>query len=135
MIFRPSKKREAAAAVAARDPDPAGGTATEIDQVFAEIDALSRRNRERRDPEIERRVLELRHEAGLRAAGSPPPEPPDDPAPHFELLPDSTGLPEVAPAELNAELLRAAILRKGSLLVRSLLEPDRAIALAREIEL
>jgi hypothetical protein len=134
MIFRSSKKREAAA-VADRGPDRGGGPATDVDQVFSEIDALTRRNRERRDPEIERRVLQLRHEAGLRVAGSPLAEPPHEPEPRFDLLPDGAGVPEVAPAELNPELLRAAILSKGSLLVRGLLEPDDAIGLAREIEL
>jgi hypothetical protein len=133
VIFRSSKKREAAV-VADRGPDPAVG-AKDTDQVFAEIDALSRRNRERRDPEIERRVLRLRHEAGLQMAESGTAEPPHDPAPRFDLLPAGSGVPEVAPAELNAELLRAAVLRSGSLLVRGLLDPDHALGLAQEIDL
>lgn len=111
--------------MAERDPGP----------VFAEIEELSARNRAERDPAIERRLLELRHEAGTilagRAnAGARFPEPAYD---QLDAL-ERRELPEVAPAALTPELLRAAILRDGALLVRGAADPDKALAFAQEIE-
>jgi hypothetical protein len=121
VIFR--RKRESATAVADRDPE----------QLFAEIDALAAENRARRDPAVERRLLAARHEAGALLAGRHEGEA-RYPEPSFEQLGNGPGLPEFSPAELTPELLRAAILRDGCLLVRGLLDREQALAFAAEIE-
>jgi hypothetical protein len=87
------------------------------------------------DRDAERRVLELRHALGMRlldaAAGTAPRHPqPDDAA----LPPFDGGLPELAAADVTPELLRAAILRDGCLLVRGLVGRDAALGLAQGID-
>ena len=62
---------------------------------------------------------------------------PSDPAfaaPAFDRLPEADGLPEIAPADLDPELLRAGILRDGCLLVRGLVPREAAEAFASSIE-
>jgi Phytanoyl-CoA dioxygenase (PhyH) len=103
------------------------------EQLLAEIDHLVRLNRARRDLELERRILRLRHLAGLRltaeaAAGA------ESLVPAFDRLPDGSPLPEIAATELTPELLRAAILRSGCLLVRGLLDADEAVPVADGVE-
>ena len=99
-----------------------------------QIDALSREYRVRRDPQVGRRILQVRHLAGLRLTDSPHSGAPEYPAPAFKLLPAASELPEVAPAELTPEVLRAGILRHGFLLVRGFLDREEAVRLAGEIE-
>ncbi len=102
-------------------------------EVLAEIDALTRSNREQRDPQVERRLLKLRHLAGASLL-SDPTEGKDAPEPAFDRLPQNSDLPEIAPDDLTGGLLRAAILRNGCLLVRGLVAEDRALGIAEEIE-
>src|SRR5205807_7348002 len=101
--------------------------------VFEEIDALSR-GRGRRKPKIARRILGLRHRAGLRLVEEPVTEAPAHPSPAFDRLPADSSLPEVLPGELTPELLRAAILRSGCLLVRQLVDREDAARLAEGID-
>ncbi len=82
------------------------------------------------DPQAQRRVLQLRHRAGLAlvdrgAAAAAPPEPafPDLPA---------GAVPEVEAGALSPELVRAAFLRSGCLLVRGLVGPAD-VARLREV--
>ena len=58
------------------------------------------------------------------------------PEPALDRLPERTGrdLPEFGPADLDAELLRAAILRDGCMLIRGLVDRERAEELARGID-
>lgn len=98
-----------------------------------EIDALTRANRERRDLDRDRRVLRLRHLAGIRLLDRAPADP-DYAAPSFNSLPDGSSPPEVAPGDLTPELLRAAILRHGCLLVRGLVDADEALGVAEDID-
>jgi hypothetical protein len=123
-LFR--RNRSESASVAELDPG----------HLFTEIDELSKRNREARDPQLERRILTLRHEAGAALAGHGAgdaefPEP-DNGALH-ERPPGQ--LAEYTVEELTPELLRAGLLRDGSVLVRGLIEPDEALAFAGEIQL
>jgi hypothetical protein len=103
-------------------------------ELFDEIRELTRQNREQRDPERDRRILWLRHLAGIElmreAAGEPQFAEPD-----FDAVKSrDSKIIEIAPDELTPSLLRAAILSRGCLLVRGLVERDEALGLAQEIE-
>jgi hypothetical protein len=93
------------------------------DQLLAEgrpieaIDTLTEANRLERDPEIERRLIGLRHEAFASIDRSSSPEWPVV-APGAALT--DAGPPAIAPAELTAETLSTGILRHGCLHVRGL---------------
>jgi hypothetical protein len=104
-----------------------------VEELFDRIDALSEQNRTARDPQMERRLRNLRHRAGLKLMGHPAAglEYPD---PDFDQLPDGSALPEVRPDKLAPGLLRAAILRNGCLLIRGLLEPEEASRLVEGID-
>jgi hypothetical protein len=112
-------------------------TASTAAEAFAEMERLSRANADRRDPALDRRILRLRHRAGAamtaEARGSAPRPFPE---PALDRLPERTGrdLPEFSPADLDAELLRAAILRDGCMLIRGLVDRERAEELARGID-
>jgi hypothetical protein len=102
-------------------------------ELLAEIERLTTANREKRDRERERRLVRLRHAAGVRmlaAAGSAPHYPEPDAA----ALGPAGALPAIAAADVTPELLRAGILRDGCLLVRGLVARDDALALAAEID-
>src|SRR5438552_3435374 len=126
MIFR-SRRSRAGAAVA----EP--GERPDLDQLEAEIEALSSANRDSRDAELERRILRLRHRlgAGLLAAAG---EPPDYPPPDYERLCEPAELPQVTPADFSAGVLRAGILRDGYLLIRGGVDRGEAERFALEIE-
>jgi hypothetical protein len=115
-------------AVAERSDDLPG----DLDDQLAEIERLTAANRAIPDRATERRVLRLRHAAGIRRLEAPDrqagyPEP-DTPA-----LPDGR-LPDIAAGDVTPGLLRAGILRDGCLLVRGLVDRDSALALAGEID-
>ena len=144
MIFRSRKRRETTTAVQVPlGGEPLGAEADDAldpveelsgEELFERIDALSRENRAARDPQIERRLLRLRHRAGARLVDHPSADP-QHPAPAFDMLPNGSGLPpDIPPRALTAELLRAGVLRNGCLLVRGLLDMDDASRLAGEIE-
>jgi hypothetical protein len=86
-----------------------------------------------RDPGLERQLLQLRYRAGVelcrRATGRPA-----DPTPDFAALEAAPVLPEITPDRLTPELLRAAILGHGALLVRGLVGADASAYLAEEID-
>jgi hypothetical protein len=105
-----------------------------IEELFAEVDALSRAPDASRDPELARRILRLRHEAGLNLMEGLATEPPEYPAPAFDQLDDDVALPEVARDRVTPELLRAAILRSGCLLIRGLIDKDDVRALVDGID-
>jgi hypothetical protein len=132
MIFRSRKKRDAGTAVAERRPHPEAGRST--DELAAEIEALMRSNRERRDPGAERRLVELRHLLGLRLMELPTGAS-GYPEPAFDALPPRNGdLPGVQPNELTPGLVRAGILRDGCLLVRGLVDLSYAERVREEVE-
>ena len=85
------------------------------------------------DPAARRRLLWLRHLAGIRMLRAAP-----GGARHVEpdagALPEADGLPEIAAADVTPELLRAGILRDGALLVRGLVDRDDALELAAMID-
>jgi Phytanoyl-CoA dioxygenase (PhyH) len=131
-LFRRRRARDGGgAAVIDRPPVTAefsGGDA----ELRAEIDRLTEANRASRDPGVERRLLRLRHLAGLRALDAA-----DGTARHPEPAADrlpADPLPEIPAGELDPALLRAGILRDGCLLVRGLVAREDAHAFAAEID-
>jgi hypothetical protein len=107
------------------------------DETLVEIERLRRKNEAERDVELDRRILRLRHRAGaamaLEARGASPRR---FPKPAYDRLPEREGveLPEYGPRDVDAEVLRAAILRDGAMLVRGLVDRDRAETIARGID-
>src|SRR5262245_12709497 len=106
------------------------------DELFDEIGELTTRNREQRAPELDRRILWLRHLAGIElmregeAGGDP-----QFAAPDFDAVESrDVQVFEIGPEELTPSLLRAAILSRGCLLVRGLVEREEARGLAEQIE-
>ena len=118
------------------DSDPAQLRA-EIDsdpaQLRAEIDRLTAANRATPDRDVERRLLQLRHALGVQLVESADGAP-QHAAPQRAALPDGPRLPEFAPGDLSAPLVRAGILRDGCVLVRGLIGRDDALALGAEID-
>ena len=101
--------------------------------LFEEIRQLTEAGRARPDRATERRLLRLRHLAGLRLLDAPERRP-EYPAPDPARLPEADGLPEIAPGDLTPGLLRAGILRDGCLLVRGLIGREDALELAAEVD-
>jgi Phytanoyl-CoA dioxygenase (PhyH) len=124
------------------DAEPGGGAATlepdeaadwGVDELRAEIERLADANRSARDLDTERRLVRLRHLAGIRLVDAAP----DDhefAAPAPNQLPNGVALPEFSKAELTPGLIRAGILRDGCLLVRGLVPRDQAEAMAKQID-
>jgi hypothetical protein len=106
---------------------------TDHADLSAEIARLTAANRANRDRDTERRLLHLRHLAGIRLLEANGREP-EHPTPNFDGLPEGDGPPEIASEELSPELLRAGILRNGCLLVRGLVDRDQALRFADQIE-
>lgn len=103
------------------------------EELLAEIDRLNEANRAERDRNTERRLLHLRHLAGIRFLVDKP-DRPELPTPAYDRLPETDGLPEFTPDDLDPELMRAAILRDGCILVRGLVDRDEALHFADQID-
>ncbi len=135
ILRRRSKQSNGSAAVA----DPLGRTPVvddfdgSDDQLSAEIDRLAEMNRSAPDRDVQRRLMALRHIAGIRALGGNGTSP-DHPEPEADRLPDEGRLPEFAAHELTPGLVRAAILRDGFILVRGLVDREAAMAFAELID-
>ncbi len=132
-LFR-RKGRQGAGAVAVdeRRPDLSDDYPGSTDQLRHEIERLTEANRAGRDLERERRLLWLRHYAGIRAI-----EAPRGRAGFAD--PDAGGLPaarlpEIPAADVTAGVLRAGILRDGCVLVRGLVRRDEAQRMADAID-
>ncbi len=104
-----------------------------LSELLDEVEELSATNRESHDVELDRRILRLRHRAGIRLIESPPPRP-EHAKPASDGLKVGDGLPEVAPEGLTPQVLRAGMLEGGCLLVRGLISSEDAARLADEIE-
>jgi hypothetical protein len=98
-----------------------------------EIEALTAANRANPDRETERRLVRLRHLAGIRLIDDAPGDP-QFVEPHTGGLPAADPLPEIAAADLTPGLLRAGILRDGCLLARGLVPREQALRLAKQID-
>jgi hypothetical protein len=101
-------------------------------ELAVEIDRLTEVNRSEPDLEQERALLHLRNLLGIRLLEDGA----DDrghPEPDYDALPDGP-LIEIGPDALTPGVLRAGILRGGCVLVRGLVERERAERLARDID-
>jgi hypothetical protein len=102
------------------------------DELFGEIDRLAGSARSSDDLEARRRLLRLRHFAGIGLLRDD--ADPQHPSPDFDAIPEADGLPEIDPEQLTPELLRAGVLRDGCVLVRGLIDRERAEEFARQID-
>jgi hypothetical protein len=133
MIFG---RRKRGTAVAERRPEvQEADRLVEAGGLTDAIDMLSRANREDRDAELERALRRVRHLEGLELLANPAADP-RHPEPATELPPrgEQSRIPEVRPEGLTPEVLRAAILDSGCLLVRGLMDRDEALRIADEID-
>lgn len=140
MIFRGRKRSErndsepdgrgadtGAVAVSERSADD-----RPAEEIRAEIASLMNENRTSPDRDRERRILELRHIAGIcdvEASGVRP----DYAAPDESALPAGP-LPPIDVADLTGGLVRAGILRDGAVLVRGAVSREASKSLADGIE-
>jgi hypothetical protein len=104
-----------------------------LDQLWSEIERLTDCNVARPSRGTERRLVRLRHLAGIRLVAEALPAP-EFATPESDRLPPAAPLPEIAGSELTPGLVRAGILRDGCVLVRGLVARERALALAKEIK-
>jgi len=96
-----------------------------------EIRRLTERNRADRDDQVEEQLVVLRHEAFDVIDRTPPAI---LPPPIVAEPPIAGPLPEFTPEELDLPTLRAGLARHGCVLVRGLVSPERAEALAEGID-
>lgn len=106
------------------------GTTRELRE---EIDGLTATNREHRDTDTDRRLLWLRHVAGIHALDEAAPGA-EFAEPDRDRLPTVGGLPEFSRSQITPELLRAGILRDGCVLVRGLIDREPALRFAERID-
>jgi hypothetical protein len=96
------------------------------------VDALTAANRLRRDSDLERRLVQVRHQAYWELQRSAGPSSWPVIAPGDDLV--TTGPPRVLPEELTPEVLSTGILRHGCLHVRRLVPEDRVRILVDGID-
>jgi hypothetical protein len=104
-----------------------------LEQLLAEIERLTEANRAAPSRTNERRLIQLRHLAGIHVVDSAPTEP-QFADPVTDPLTEGDPLPELAGSDLSPGLIRAGILRHGCMLVRGLVPREAALALAAEID-
>lgn len=105
---------------------------SERGELHAAIDLLVEGNRRRPTPSLEARIMDLRI-AAYREGNWPNPEVPWPPA-HEPLFQGEDGLPEITPDELDVEHLKAGLLGSGALIVRGLMDEERARTMQRNID-
>jgi hypothetical protein len=132
-MWRPRRKSRADGAAAAVAERPPAEPLKSLEVLQAEIDALTLENRARPSRDTERRLVRLRHDAGIRLVEEAPGDA-EFAAPDADALPPGDPLPELTPEQLTPGLIRAGILRDGCVLVRGLVPREAALALASEID-
>ena len=121
--------------IEARMKPPVAEPARSASELFSEIDELSAANRATPDRETERRILWLRHLAGVGLSAGHH-DVAEYPTPAAARLPEVEPgtLPDFGAADATPELLRAAILRDGCMIVRGLVGRDVALHFADLID-
>jgi hypothetical protein len=129
--FRRKNDSSSRGTTALAEPPTPPASESELEAAIAELQSANRANR---SDENERRLLELRHELGLRRQRTNGSQP-QHPEPDVAALPVvESGLPEIAAADLTPGLIRAGILRDGCVLVRGLVPRERALHFAGLID-
>ena len=132
MFFR-SRKKSGGTAVIDQDPIMAKADELENEGRFMEaVEVLAAENRVERKMELERRMVRLRHRAGVeltKATEASPIVTPD-----FDQLDKSQVLPEIDVKDMTPELARAAIETYGCLIIRNVVPREEAIRMQEEIE-
>ena len=136
MLFRSRKNRSADTAVADPRPESVAARALVEDGKFFEaIDLLTEANHTERDPQIERELRQIRHLGGIELLDNAPEGPVyPEPTATVPARGEQSRCPEIAPEELSPELVRSAFLEAGCLLVRGLMDEDKALQLAKDID-
>jgi hypothetical protein len=119
-------------------PQAVGDALAEADRLAAAdrrleaVAMLTEANRVDRHPEIDRRLVQLRHSAfaELDRSGGLDSWPPDYPDP----FPGVQGPPEVGPDDLSPEVLGGAMVNHGCLLVRGLVREPHLERLVQDID-
>ena len=139
VIFGRRKARDSGAAVA--EPATEGPEIVQARELVAEgrhfeaIDLLNEANRRSRSTAFETEIRRIRNVAGMTLLEDPPSDPQYPAAAAAVPAPASESkLPEITPAELTPELLRAAMLENGSLLIRGLMDSAKAERMAADID-
>lgn len=96
------------------------------------IDLLTDANRDRLDPELEKALVKIRHDA----IASVDPRPSDGvwPKAYDDHFAGMDGIPEMGAGDLTAEHLGSALTHHGSLIVRGLVPETRTEALVADID-
>jgi hypothetical protein len=115
------------------DPPTNGQVDGSPDELLAELRQSTEQVRERRDREAERRLLQLRHRAGMRLIETSAPGA-RFPATDSAAAATGDALPEFSRQDMNPEVLRAGILSHGCVLVRGLVDRDVAVDFAGQID-
>lgn len=119
-----------------RDASAVDGLLAEADRLagaghgLQAIELLTEANRPRRDAALEQRLVGLRHEVFATLPRRPPAEA------HVEVEPEEPPGPlaPTKPDDLTVDALRRGLAQHGCVLVRGLIPPERADALARGID-
>ena len=129
------RRKNGGAAVAEARPEVAEAERLEASgDLFGAIDLLNEANRASRDTDLEMRIRRLRNIAGVNllenAIGNPSYAEPEGELPP----PGEYRMPEVTPDQLTAGVLRKSILEYGCLLVRGLMDSEKATRIANDID-
>jgi hypothetical protein len=103
------------------------------EELAAEIERVAASNAANPDRQTERRLLALRHIAGMRTLRSNG-RTAEFPEPDSARLPAWGELPEFSADGVTPALMRAAILRDGFILVRGLVDRDEALRFGEQID-
>jgi len=137
-LFSSRKNRKSNAAVVEAERRPESIEAGRLEsegRYFDAIDLLTEANRIERDPRIERELRTLRHRAGIELLENSPENPQyPEPATGSPARGEQSRCPEVTPDQLTPEIVRAAFLEAGCLLVRDVMDDDKALRLAADID-
>ncbi|HTU14418.1 MAG TPA: hypothetical protein VMF31_04415, partial [Solirubrobacterales bacterium] len=103
-------------------------------KLFEAIDLMTSINRAERDPNVERELRRVRHLAGIELLENAPENPVYPTPSQAPARGEQSRCPEATPDQLTPELLRASFLEAGCLLVRDVMDDDKAIQLAADID-
>ncbi len=136
MLFLKKKKTSVDTSGSAARPELQRSAALVEEGRFAEaLEGLSEAAAGRPDPALAKEMLKIRHLGGIRRLEQPQAAPAFvEPAAVVPPLGEQSRIPEVTPEGLSAEVVRAAILEHGALLVRGLLQSDLALRIADGID-